>query len=92
MPDQILDERRGQIKKKVIFSDNYTWEKDYEGNHRLYNTETRACTIWLKSTNIAVLDDRMVLPEFFSGLNAPVESILQWQRYPAIDTKFDLID
>lgn len=92
MVDQIESERRGQIKKRVSFSDNYEWEKDYEGNHRLYNTETRRCTVWTKSTGIVVLDDRMVLPESFSGLDAPVESILQWQRYSALDTKFDLID
>lgn len=92
MADPILDDRRPQIKKRITFTDNYVWELDYEGNHRLYNTETRGCTIWLKSTDLAVLEDRMVLPEFFRGLDVPVESILLWQRYPAIDTQLNLID
>ena len=87
----IEDQARPQIKKRITFSDGYEWETDFEGNHRLYNLDTGHCTIWLKSNSLAVLDDRMVLPEFFKGLDVPVESILHWQRFPAIETKTNII-
>ncbi len=87
----ITSQARNQLKKRVTFTDFYIWELDYEGNHRLYNTQTEKSTIWLKSTDIAVLDDRMVLPEKFKGLDAPVEAILLWQRYPALLIEMDII-